>query len=154
AKIAFMGARAGGYRLGSRVLVVGAGPIGQMSVRWASAAGARAVIAADTERRRLALATAGGATAGGPLPAGDCRAEIERLTSGALADVVVAAAGPRRCAQHGQHLGWPVHDQGGRALDSDDSHVVDVAQGKHSARAHRSNGHRPHLGPPAIHVRE
>src|SRR5262249_1017851 len=73
AKIAFRGARAGGYRLGSRVLVVGAGPIGQMSVRWASAAGARAVIAADTERRRLALATAGGATAVVALPAGECR---------------------------------------------------------------------------------
>jgi 2-desacetyl-2-hydroxyethyl bacteriochlorophyllide A dehydrogenase len=112
AKIAFMGARAGGYRLGSRVLVVGAGPIGQMSVRWASAAGARAVIAVDTERQRLALATAGGATAIVALPAGECRAEIERLTGGALADVVVDSTGSADVFAH--CLGLAAH--GGKVV--------------------------------------
>ncbi len=63
AKIAFHGARAADYRLGDSVLVIGAGPIGQMSVRWAIAAGARSVLVVDAVPDRMRLARAGGATA-------------------------------------------------------------------------------------------
>lgn len=63
AKIALMGARAANHGLGDRVVIVGVGPIGQMSVRWANAAGARAVVALDSAKDRLKLARRGGATA-------------------------------------------------------------------------------------------
>jgi 2-desacetyl-2-hydroxyethyl bacteriochlorophyllide A dehydrogenase len=62
AKIAFMGARRAEYRAGDDVLVIGAGPIGQMSLRWAAACGAGRITTIDLEPARLALATAGGAS--------------------------------------------------------------------------------------------
>jgi 2-desacetyl-2-hydroxyethyl bacteriochlorophyllide A dehydrogenase len=62
AKIGLVGALAAGYELGDSVAVIGAGPIGQMSVRWAAAAGAARVVAVDTVSGRLELALAGGAT--------------------------------------------------------------------------------------------
>ena len=63
AKIALMGARAADLRLGDLVAVIGAGPIGQMAVRWVAAAGARHVVAVDGFESRLAAAERGGATA-------------------------------------------------------------------------------------------
>lgn len=63
AKIAAMGARCAEYRLGAAVAIIGAGPIGQMSVRWAAAAGAEPVIVIDSVPRRLEWAADGGATA-------------------------------------------------------------------------------------------
>jgi len=63
AKIALMGARTAGYGLGARVLTIGAGPIGQMTVRWANAAGARVNAVVDPVRARLPIALRGGATA-------------------------------------------------------------------------------------------
>ena len=44
AKIAFMGVKAGRVGLGSRVLIVGGGPIGQMALRWCRAAGAEQIV--------------------------------------------------------------------------------------------------------------
>ncbi len=61
AKVALVGAHVAGYQLGDTVVVVGAGPIGQMSVRWALGAGVRVVVV-DPSARRLELAKAGGAT--------------------------------------------------------------------------------------------
>ena len=63
AKIAFLGSRVAQHELGDSVLVIGAGPIGQMSLRWAVAAGAQSVIVVDAMESRLAFAKAGGATA-------------------------------------------------------------------------------------------
>lgn len=62
AKIAFMGVHAGKCSLGSRVMVIGAGPIGQMALRWAAAAGAAELIVVDPAVNRLELARNGGAT--------------------------------------------------------------------------------------------
>jgi len=62
AKIAFHGALAARYTLGDSVLVIGAGPIGQMSLRWACAAGLSSVIVVDAFPDRMPLARAGGAT--------------------------------------------------------------------------------------------
>jgi len=62
AKIGLVGALAAGYELGDSVAVIGAGPIGQMSVRWAVAAGATRVVAIDTVPKRLEMALQGGAT--------------------------------------------------------------------------------------------
>lgn len=62
AKTAFRAAHAAPFRLGSEVLIVGAGPVGQMTVRWAHAAGARRITVVDLAELRLQLASAGGAT--------------------------------------------------------------------------------------------
>ena len=43
-KITFHGALAADYRLGDSVLIIGAGPIGQMSIRWARAADRKSVV--------------------------------------------------------------------------------------------------------------
>jgi 2-desacetyl-2-hydroxyethyl bacteriochlorophyllide A dehydrogenase len=62
-KITFHGAHAAAYTLGDSVLIIGAGPIGQMSIRWARAAGVTNIIVVDTAAHRMPLAKAGGATA-------------------------------------------------------------------------------------------
>jgi len=62
AKIAFLGAKVAQYQLGDSVLIIGAGPIGQMSLRWAHAAGAASILVADGLANRLSLAQSGGAT--------------------------------------------------------------------------------------------
>ena len=63
AKIALMGAWAAEHGIGSTVAVIGAGPIGQMALRWAVASGARHAVAVDGFASRLELARHGGATA-------------------------------------------------------------------------------------------
>jgi len=62
AKTAFRAAWAGEFHLGGHVLIIGAGPVGQMVVRWASAAGMNPIVAVDVSDFRLALAIKGGAT--------------------------------------------------------------------------------------------
>jgi 2-desacetyl-2-hydroxyethyl bacteriochlorophyllide A dehydrogenase len=63
AKIALVGARAARHSLGDDVAVIGAGPIGQMSTRWARAAGAESIVVVDPWQSRLRFAQSGGATA-------------------------------------------------------------------------------------------
>ena len=119
AKIALMGARAADYRIGDSVAVIGAGPIGQMSVRWAVAAGAHHVIAVDGDAPRLAHARRGGATAvvGAALPEGH--------------DAVIAACGGKRpgvvidCTGHAgvlQHALRLAADRGRVVLLGDTGH--------------------------------
>jgi 2-desacetyl-2-hydroxyethyl bacteriochlorophyllide A dehydrogenase len=62
AKIAAMGARAADHRLGERVVIIGAGPIGQMATRWANLTGPETLTVIDPVAMRLELARAGGAT--------------------------------------------------------------------------------------------
>ena len=93
AKIAFHGALAAEYRLGDSVLVIGAGPIGQMSVRWAHAAGAATILVGDFATERLAMARAGGATAVVAQPIGEARDEILAATGGVLPRVVIDSTG-------------------------------------------------------------
>jgi 2-desacetyl-2-hydroxyethyl bacteriochlorophyllide A dehydrogenase len=62
-KITFHGTRAAEYELGDSVLIIGAGPIGQMTIRWARALGVANIIVVDTAATRMPLAKAGGATA-------------------------------------------------------------------------------------------
>jgi len=92
-KVAFMGARAGGFGLGDRVLIIGAGPVGQMTVRWANAAGAETIIAVDTVQARLDLARKGGATHLVARSVEDCREEVEAACGGELPPVVVDTTG-------------------------------------------------------------
>lgn len=71
AKTAFRAAHAAPFALGGNVLVVGAGPVGQMALRWARTAGMQTIAVADLAPLRLQLAAAGGAThcSEGPLAA-------------------------------------------------------------------------------------
>ena len=113
ARIAYNGARRVAFGLGDKVVFVGAGPVGQMTLRWAVASGAEETLVVDTMPLRLGIAERGGTTyalvgsvvectkpAGGPGPASPgafattspVKAQIEELLGG-LPDVVVDATG-------------------------------------------------------------
>lgn len=87
AKIAFVGIHVGQVRPGSRVLIAGAGPIGQMAVRWAAAAAAEEVTVVDTARTRLGVAERGGATRVVDRPLDEVR------LTGAAPEVVIDSTG-------------------------------------------------------------
>lgn len=93
AKIAAMGARVSGHTLGSSVLVIGAGPIGQMSLRWAVASGAEKVIVIDTFEKRLELALIGGATGVICSDVNRAKREIKDLNNGKLPSIVIDTTG-------------------------------------------------------------
>ena len=82
AKIAFMGVKAGRVGLGSCVLIVGGGPIGQMALRWCRAAGAEQIVVVDLLGARLDLARRGGATAVIAKPIDEAIGEIENACGG------------------------------------------------------------------------
>lgn len=93
AKISFMGARASNHSLGDSLLVIGVGPIGQMSIRWARAAGVETIIAVDRFESRLQMAKAGGATAVIGKPIEDAEADIKAANAGELPRVVLDGTG-------------------------------------------------------------
>jgi 2-desacetyl-2-hydroxyethyl bacteriochlorophyllide A dehydrogenase len=93
AKITFMGAKAAEYRLGDRVLIVGAGPIGQMSVRWARAAGAQDIVVVDTAEHRMPLAKRGGASVTLTLSVDQVKDQVLEAGNGRLPRVVMDSTG-------------------------------------------------------------
>ena len=100
AKIGFHGALVADYCLGDSVLVIGAGPIGQMSIRWAIAAGASTIIAADLAAGRLDLAKTGGATLVIPEPIETAKAAILAGSGGKLPRVVIDSTGNEAVFAH------------------------------------------------------
>lgn len=92
-KICSMGAKAAEYLMGDSVLIVGAGPIGQMSVRWAHALGCESVLVADLVEWRLGLARKGGATAVVSKPLADAMDEILAANFGQKPRVVIDTTG-------------------------------------------------------------
>lgn len=93
AKITFHGAQAAAYTLGDSVLIIGAGPIGQMSVRWARAAGVASILISDLVEGRLALARSGGATATITTPIAEARDAVLAANGGRLPRVVIDSTG-------------------------------------------------------------
>lgn len=93
AKIAFMGARAAAYHLGDDVLIIGAGPIGQMSTRWAVASGCRRVIVVDPVAARLELAQSGGATHVIDKPVGEVLPVLQQIMGEVRPDIVLDTTG-------------------------------------------------------------
>ncbi len=93
AKIAFHGALAANYHLGDTVLIIGAGPIGQMSIRWARAAGAASIIVVDAVPDRLEIARRGGATATIAASIDAAREEILAANGGEQPDIVIDTTG-------------------------------------------------------------
>lgn len=92
AKIAGHGVRAAGITLGDSVVVIGAGPIGQMTTRWALACGAGKVIVLDLAENRLKMAAAAGAL---PVTASadQAIAAIESILGGARPRIVIDTTG-------------------------------------------------------------
>lgn len=93
AKIAFHGAISAHYQLGDRVLIIGAGPIGQMSLRWARAAGAMKLLVADPVEERAEIARKGGASAYFTTPANEARDAILQVNNDTLPNVVIDSTG-------------------------------------------------------------
>ena len=92
AHITHNGARCIRYQIGDKVAIVGAGPIGQMSLRWAVASGIDQAIVIDSQESRLQLARKGGSTYTVAAPIADARKLIEAKLGGAP-DIVVDATG-------------------------------------------------------------
>jgi threonine dehydrogenase-like Zn-dependent dehydrogenase len=93
AKIGFMGARSAAYQLGDSVVVIGAGPIGQMSIRWARALGVQHIIAVDRNVKRLELARSGGATTTIAKRIAEARQELAAIDKDQRPRVVIDATG-------------------------------------------------------------
>lgn len=85
AKTAFRASWAGRFDLGEHVLIVGAGPVGQMTTRWAAVAGMHDIAVVDLSDLRLAHAANGGAT---QTMCGDVEMHGERIAA------MNAGAGP------------------------------------------------------------
>jgi 2-desacetyl-2-hydroxyethyl bacteriochlorophyllide A dehydrogenase len=93
AKIAAMGARVAEYHLGDNAMIIGAGPIGQMSLRWARAAGCRNVIVVDPISKRLGAALDGGATYVIDKPVEGIESLVKEMLDGKLPDIVMDTTG-------------------------------------------------------------
>ncbi len=93
AKTAFRAAHVAPFALGGQLLIIGAGPVGQMATRWAHNAGAGMIVVIDLAESRLSFAIAGGAThtiVGGVAAR---RAELLALSGRDGFDVVVDTTG-------------------------------------------------------------
>ena len=93
AKTAFRAARAAPFALGAQVLIIGAGPVGQMAVRWARSANVGLLAVSDLSGQRLAHAARGGAT---HTLCGDIAGQLEEIgatNGGGGPDIVVEATG-------------------------------------------------------------
>ncbi|PCJ60875.1 MAG: theronine dehydrogenase [Planctomycetota bacterium] len=93
AKIAFVGATVAKYKFGQKVIIIGAGPIGQMSILWAKAAGVRTVIVIDPEESRLDIAKMGGADICFSGSLVDVKEEILGHTNNDGADIIIDTTG-------------------------------------------------------------
>ena len=93
AKIAGMGARVAEYQLGGNIMIIGAGPIGQMSLRWAVASGCRNVIVVDPIAKRLGAAIDGGATGVIDKPVAGIDPIVKEMLGGELPQIVMDTTG-------------------------------------------------------------
>lgn len=93
AQVAFTGVRAAQIALGDEVLVIGAGPIGQMVARWALAAGSLHVTVADVSKDRLRWASQAGVTATLHAPLADSTEELRAAHGGTLPTKVIDTTG-------------------------------------------------------------
>jgi 2-desacetyl-2-hydroxyethyl bacteriochlorophyllide A dehydrogenase len=95
AKIALIGVRAASVALGDSVAVIGAGPIGQMTTRWAAAAGVAFLAVIDPRTDRLPLAREGGADLTLACGADEAADEVAKVL-GRLPETVIDTTGNPR----------------------------------------------------------
>lgn len=104
AKITYGGCRVAEFHVGDSALVIGAGPIGQMSLRWAFASGVRDLIVVDALESRLQLARAGGATITIAAPIEQAKERIQAALGGRLPRVVIDTTGNAAVFAHATTL--------------------------------------------------
>jgi 2-desacetyl-2-hydroxyethyl bacteriochlorophyllide A dehydrogenase len=102
AKIAGHGVRAARIALGETIAIIGAGPVGQMAIRWTLIDGATKVLSVDMAEPRLKLAASAGAIAVRS-PADEAGPVIEKV-AGARPRVVIDSTG--NAAVLKAALGW------------------------------------------------
>jgi len=100
AKTAFRAAWAGRFELGQHLLIIGAGPVGQMTVRWAAIAGAASIAVVDLSPARLDHAKRGGATHMFNGDIAECLDEIQAINAGAGPPIVVDVTGNPAVLKH------------------------------------------------------
>ena len=93
AKTAYRAAWAGRFESGQHILIIGAGPVGQMAIRWASISGADSVAVVDLSEIRLEHAKRGGATQLLNASIADCLEDIQAINAGAGPTIVVDVTG-------------------------------------------------------------
>ena len=93
AKTAFRAAHIAPFALGGNVLIVGAGPVGQMALRWAKCAGMAKIALVDLAELRLKLGARGGATDCFQGPLDGLRAALLACSGRDGFDVVVDTTG-------------------------------------------------------------
>ena len=93
AKTAFRAAWAGRFELGKDILIIGAGPVGQMAIRWASVAGVETIAVVDMAASRLQHAVQGGATLTIAKGIADAEEEIKSINNGQGPQIVVDITG-------------------------------------------------------------
>jgi 2-desacetyl-2-hydroxyethyl bacteriochlorophyllide A dehydrogenase len=93
AKTAFRAAHAAPFSLGGQAIIIGAGPVGQMAIRWARAAGMGTIAVVDLSPVRLKHAVAGGATDCLQGPVDGLRATILARSGRDGFDIVVDTTG-------------------------------------------------------------
>ena len=100
AKTAYRAAWAGRFEPGQHILIIGAGPVGQMAVRWAGVAKVDSIAVVDLSAARLGHAESGGAT---HLFNGDiagCLGELQAINGGEGPSIVVDATGNPMVLKH------------------------------------------------------
>lgn len=93
AKTAFRAAWAGTFSKIQSVAIVGAGPVGQMLVRWAAAHSVRSIAVVDPVALRIDAARRGGATELFAGYVGQYQAQLRALAGGKGADVIIDCTG-------------------------------------------------------------
>lgn len=112
AACAVKGLRRARLRQGDTVLVIGLGVMGMINILLAREYGAGRVIGADRVDFRLEKALEFGADAVINVDAGDLRAELRRITSGGLAELVIVGPNSAAVMEQGVNCVRP----GGQAL--------------------------------------
>ena len=100
AKTAYRAAWAGRFEPGQHILIIGAGPVGQMAIRWASNSGADSISVVDLSPIRLEHAKRGGATQLFNADIADCLDDITAINAGAGPSIVVDITGNAAVFQH------------------------------------------------------
>jgi 2-desacetyl-2-hydroxyethyl bacteriochlorophyllide A dehydrogenase len=93
AKTAYRAAWAGRFDQADSILVVGAGPVGQMTVRWANTLGTREVVVCDLAENRLEHAILGGATQALVGPLDKLSSKIKKIYSDEGPQLIVDTTG-------------------------------------------------------------
>ena len=100
AKTAYRASWAGPFEPGYHLLIIGAGPVGQMAIRWAAIAQVDSIAVVDLSPSRLEHARRGGATHLFNGDIAECLDEIQALNDGAGPSIVVDITGNPTVLKH------------------------------------------------------